>query len=652
MLDNSKYCGLFRKNPLEVTIYSILIMLVMGLTNFAGLYPGGMIYAADPVVSSETFKTAIEAVAAGETGTITLGGNIELADSIKLKEAANITIDLNGHSLSIPEGKAVSFDINGGSLSVDSLTVNGSLTIKDSGDDGQFIISNADGSINVAGENSTFTLESGTLTNEAGGSAVVAGSGGKFIMEGGKIEHSGAEKAAVDLNGGEAEITGGTIDAGPGSAVVLSSGSTLDVISDSIIKNNSSSKPTVNIADEESKLNVYGGEITNNNSSGLAVSTVSENGQGFIREGGKVGKVSFAGVTPYLITYHSNDESEMEKYQYVPIGEKANLKHPVFIDTSDFTFTGWNTKEDGSGDSYKDEEKDVKVSKDMTLYAQWRDYYIITFDYNDKTTGSTTKEVKIKIGEKLTFPANPTRTGYLFAGWFSSKDSDGEEIDTDYEFDADTTVYAHWDFIPSEEYTVSISEIGNGDAEADPDTAAKGDTITIKATPDEGYKFSQWNVISGGVTLKDKFSSKTTFYMPGNNVEIEAVFDKIYKASSITGKTDDSSITGPTWAKSSNKDLVIVIKDDAGENDSLDQFSGKVTLGDYLLKEDVDYEVDEGSISGSLKLTLKKSALGSLANGSYDLKVYFDDGVYTAPIKIASTGTTSDTKEAPKTGER
>lgn len=627
MLDNSKYCGLFRKNPLKVTIYSVVIMLVMGLSNFAGLYPGGMIYAAG-VSDSAAFKQAIEAVAEGETATITLDGDIALDDTtITLKEAANITVDLDVYSLSIPEGKTVSFDINGGSLSVNSLTVNGtlnidlkggtvnagsvmnagSLTIKDSGDDGQFIISNVDGSINVAGENSTFTLESGTLTNEAGGSAVV-----------------------------------------------LNTGSTMDVISDSIIKNNSSDHPTVNIADEESKLNVYGGEITNNNSSGLAVSTVSENGQEFIREGGKVGKVSFAGVTPYLITYHSNDESEIEKYQYVPKGDSANLIHPIFIGDSEL-FDGWNTKEDGSGDSYEDKEKDVKVSKDMDLYAQWRDYYTITFDYNDKTTGSTTKEVKLKIGEKLTendFPKTPTRTGYLFAGWFSSKDSDADEIDTSSVFYEDTTVYAHWDFIPSEEYTVSLSEIGNGDAEADPDTAAKGDTITIKATPDEGYKFSQWNVISGGVTLKDKFSSKTTFYMPGNNVEIEAVFDKIYKASSITGKTDDSSLTGPTWAKSSNKDLVIVIKDEAGENDSLDQFSGKVTLGDYLLKEDVDYEVDEGSISGSLKLTLKKSALGSLANGSYDLKVYFDDGVYTAPIKIASTGTTSDTKEAPKTGER
>ena len=48
-----------------------------------------------------------------------------------------------------------------------------------------------------------------------------------------------------------------------------------------------------------------------------------------------------------------------------------------------------------------------------------------------------------------------------------------------------------------------------------------GTEITLTATPNKGYHFKEWQVISGGVTIKDD-----KFTMPSANVEVKAIFEK------------------------------------------------------------------------------------------------------------------------------
>ena len=62
---------------------------------------------------------------------------------------------------------------------------------------------------------------------------------------------------------------------------------------------------------------------------------------------------------------------------------------------------------------------------------------------------------------------------------------------------------------------------GNGTASADLAAAAAGTNISLSATPNTGYHFKEWQVVSGGVTIEnDKFT------MPDGNVEIKAIFEK------------------------------------------------------------------------------------------------------------------------------
>ena len=73
----------------------------------------------------------------------------------------------------------------------------------------------------------------------------------------------------------------------------------------------------------------------------------------------------------------------------------------------------------------------------------------------------------------------------------------------------------------AETYAVTVTTDGNGTASADLAAAAAGTNISLNATPNTGYHFKEWQVVSGGVTIEnDKFT------MPDGNVEIKAIFEK------------------------------------------------------------------------------------------------------------------------------
>ena len=88
---------------------------------------------------------------------------------------------------------------------------------------------------------------------------------------------------------------------------------------------------------------------------------------------------------------------------------------------------------------------------------------------------------------------------------------------------ADITVKALWEDAPPApvEYTVTVTTEGGGTASANSTSATAGTEITLTAMPKEGYRFKEWEVISGGVTIKDD-----KFLMPNAHVEVKAIFEE------------------------------------------------------------------------------------------------------------------------------
>ena len=89
------------------------------------------------------------------------------------------------------------------------------------------------------------------------------------------------------------------------------------------------------------------------------------------------------------------------------------------------------------------------------------------------------------------------------------------------------TFYAKWE---ANTYTVTVQNDGNGTGTATPASATMGEKITLTATTNSGYRFKEWQIVSGSVAI-----SGDTFTMPADNVTVKAIFEKKSSVSSGGG---------------------------------------------------------------------------------------------------------------------
>ena len=114
-------------------------------------------------------------------------------------------------------------------------------------------------------------------------------------------------------------------------------------------------------------------------------------------------------------------------------------------------------------------------------------YFTVTFN---SMGGSEVKEQKVKAGEHVVKPENPTKDGVVFLGWFKSENFESEWVfDVDV-VDSDITLYAKW-LVETETCMISFNTNGGNDIETV--SVEKGNTITGLPTPEkDGFVFDGW----------------------------------------------------------------------------------------------------------------------------------------------------------------
>ena len=173
--------------------------------------------------------------------------------------------------------------------------------------------------------------------------------------------------------------------------------------------------------------------------------------------------------------------------------------------------------------------------------------YTITFDAGSGTVTPST----VTTGEdgKLSILPTPTRSDYIFDGWYTTS-SGGEKITTDYVFTSDTTVYAHWTKnsggssgggssssggsssggSSSTSYSITAGNSAHGSVSVSPKSASKGTKVTLTIQPDSGYELDSLVVKDtkgNAVKLTKESNTKDTFTMPNSKVTIDATFTEI-----------------------------------------------------------------------------------------------------------------------------
>jgi uncharacterized repeat protein (TIGR02543 family) len=161
-----------------------------------------------------------------------------------------------------------------------------------------------------------------------------------------------------------------------------------------------------------------------------------------------------------------------------------------------YTFAGWNTKQDGSGDTVESATV-MSTATDHSLFAQWTpNTYTITFDKEEGTGGSDT--VTATYDAAMPTATAPARTGYTFIGYFTAAEGTGTKYyNADmssakaWDIASDTTLYAAWELI---DYTITYNNLNDGtNHPSNPATyTIENPTFSLEAPNRTGYDFSGW----------------------------------------------------------------------------------------------------------------------------------------------------------------
>lgn len=123
--------------------------------------------------------------------------------------------------------------------------------------------------------------------------------------------------------------------------------------------------------------------------------------------------------------------------------------------------------------------------------------YTVTFDTNG---GTVIPSQSINNGSKAIMPANPTKEGYIFSGWYAD-----EGLTVVYDFEttvsSDITLYASW--VTQTEY-VTVTFESNGGTPIEDQTIEKGAVVERPEDPvRENYVFDKWYIDSSLSTVYD-----------------------------------------------------------------------------------------------------------------------------------------------------
>ena len=481
------------------------------------------------------------------------------------------------------------------------LTVTGSATLTGSGY-GIYVI-------NLSGGGS-LTLDKAEITY-AGDSASDVGvkADGDITVKDSKLELSAKNNGVCA--GGAISIDGGTVtaeatDANNGTAIEADAG--IGISNADVTATTADGPFTTGVYSEAGDITISGGTVT-----------ATAGGSGVYAYGGEVkiengtekveatvGTVAVRGKTGVTI----GDELMIK----LPEGGEVKSKSG-FYEIMDGTDTARHA---------------LIVPKEATVYT-------VTFDANSGSGTMTPNPVTVVAGKKLTLLActfTPPSADKEFDKWDAGKPGDEVEITSD------CVIRAIWkEKTAPVTYTVTVTDDGNGTATASPASGASGDEVTLTATPKSGYKFKEWKVVSGGVTVTDnKFKIGTA------NVEIQAIFEKeaapVPAVYTVVGGGDSE------WTKGSGKTLTVTVKRDPNDSECFSHFAS-VEIGGKTLTAGTDYDAK----SGSTIVTIKAAALEKLAAGKHTISILFDDGKAETKVTIKAGAAAGAKDSSPKTGQ-
>ena len=131
----------------------------------------------------------------------------------------------------------------------------------------------------------------------------------------------------------------------------------------------------------------------------------------------------------YTINYNANGGSGTMSSSTVSTGGSVTIKSNTFTRTG-YKFVGWTTNSNGTDDGYGwtagksytwnyDNGQLGVTNNSLVLYARWDNHFTVTYNDNGGS-GCSSSSKTVTYGSTYGNLCTPTRSGYIFAGWYSS----------------------------------------------------------------------------------------------------------------------------------------------------------------------------------------------------------------------------------------
>ena len=234
-----------------------------------------------------------------------------------------------------------------------------------------------------------------------------------------------------------------------------------------------------------------------------------------------------------------------------------------------FSFSGWNTKADGSGVSYSNGQVVTDIAAEgetITLYAQWQDksvHIYLTVRFNANGGEGYMANQMFKSGEEKNLNACTfTRAGYRFTGWNTEADGSGEAYNDQENIrpGENITLYAQWELeddlaVNGNTYTINTAagwgqfcDLLDGGTSFTGKTVKLGNSITVTrpagsdANPFCGTFDGQQHTLT--VNITDTENQGTAPFRFISNATIR----NLHVTGSVTGTAHASGLVGKACA--------------------------------------------------------------------------------------------------------
>ena len=215
-------------------------------------------------------------------------------------------------------------------------------------------------------------------------------------------------------------------------------------------------------------------------------------------------------IETHTVTFMLDEET---KYLEVKVKDGETVTKPDDPTRDDYEFIGWYTTPAANGSAF---DFNTAITKDWTLYAGWKEAaktHTVTFMLDEETKYL---EVKVKDGETVTKPDDPTRDDYEFIGWYTTPAANGSAFDFNTAITKDWTLYAGWKeaakthtvtFMLDEETKYLEVKVKDGETVTKPDDPVLDNKVfRYWSTDKNGSAFDFNTAITRSLTLYAVFS--------------------------------------------------------------------------------------------------------------------------------------------------